>query len=30
MTATEAKVTTFESLNPCTGDVVGTHPVNTP
>jgi acyl-CoA reductase-like NAD-dependent aldehyde dehydrogenase len=29
MTATQAKVTTFESLNPRTGDVVATHPVHT-
>ena len=29
MTATETKATTFESLNPRTGDVVGTHPVHT-
>jgi aldehyde dehydrogenase (NAD+) len=29
MTATEAPTTTFESLDPRTGDVVGTHPVNT-
>lgn len=30
MTATEARTTTFESLNPRSGDVVATHPVNTP
>ena len=33
MTATSDRTatgTTFESLNPRTGDVVGTHPVNTP
>src|SRR3954451_24942988 len=30
MTATEAATTTFESLNPRTGDVVGHHPINTP
>ncbi|HCB03332.1 MAG TPA: aldehyde dehydrogenase family protein [Nocardioides sp.] len=29
MTATEARPTTFESLDPRTGDVVGTHPVHT-
>ena len=28
MTTTEARTTTFESLNPRTGDVVGTHPVH--
>src|SRR5690349_14258938 len=30
MTTTENKPTTFESLNPRTGDVAGTHPINTP
>ena len=30
MTTTEDVSTTFESLDPRTGDVVGTHPVNTP
>jgi len=30
MTTTEAQSTTFESLDPRSGDVVGTHPVNTP
>jgi aldehyde dehydrogenase (NAD+) len=29
VTTTESKPTTFESLNPRTGDVAGTHPVNT-
>jgi len=29
MTATEARATTFESLNPRTGDVAGTHPIHT-
>ncbi|MBJ7356539.1 aldehyde dehydrogenase family protein [Nocardioides sp.] len=29
MTTTEARATTFESLNPRSGDVVGTHPVHT-
>jgi acyl-CoA reductase-like NAD-dependent aldehyde dehydrogenase len=29
MTATDTPTTTFESLDPRTGDVVGTHPVNT-
>ena len=29
MTATQTPTATFESLNPRTGDVVGTHPVNT-
>ncbi|QIG44317.1 aldehyde dehydrogenase family protein [Nocardioides anomalus] len=29
MTTTEAPATTFESLDPRTGDVVGTHPVHT-
>ena len=29
MTTTEAKATTFESLNPRNGDVAGTHPVHT-
>ena len=30
MTTTEARPTTFESLNPRSGDVVATHPVHTP
>ena len=29
MTATEARATTFESINPRTGDVAGTHPIHT-
>jgi acyl-CoA reductase-like NAD-dependent aldehyde dehydrogenase len=30
MTTTDSRPTTFESLDPRTGDVVATHPVNTP